>query len=195
MKDSGVPPQSDLSSEGSWVPWEPSLLCLHKPLPSLSNEPLHVTPWTPTQQCFLRASAVLIGSASLCWKPFKIMHNFFSLCLGKSRCLANIYWWMCWGWGIVMQFNNRGRINMKEFYRNTNKEKYFWLGDWDWTSQHDTQSGPVVERITRQIEGCMEVWWLVESSSAGHTVKSLHDLKSKLTIFNHLKCLGWSLWY
>ena len=65
--------------------------------------------------------AGLIWSDQLSWKPLKIRHNSFSLCLNKSRHLANIYWWMYWGWGIVMTFNNSLR-GTQIHYRNTNKE-------------------------------------------------------------------------
>lgn len=67
--------------------------------------------------------------------------QFFSLCLRKSRCLANIYWWMYWGWRIVMQFNNCLKVNTKEFKRNTNKEKSFLTGR-NHTLQHSIQTEP-----------------------------------------------------
>lgn len=47
---------------------------------------------------------------------------------------------MHWGWEIVIQFNNR--INMKEFYRNTNKEKIYLTGGIQVDITAYTQTGP-----------------------------------------------------
>lgn len=113
----------------AWPTWAPfCLLCSHKPLPSLNNAQSQCHTMESGPAMLSEGPSILIWSAPKSWKPFKIRSNFFSLCLGESRCLANIYWWMYWGWRIVMQFNNCLRVNTKEFKRNTNEEKLFLTG-------------------------------------------------------------------